>query len=235
MMANNETGVIQPIEAIGRLCKERGVLFMSDITQVVGKLPLDVQTLGIDIAPLSAHKIYGPKGVGAIYLRRRGPRVKLAPLIEGGGHENGLRSGTLNVPGIVGLGMAAELAHQQQNTYCNHTLHLRQMLEGALQTLPNATLNGHPAQRLPNTANISFGGIRPSGLLKSLSDTVAVSSGSACTSALMEPSYVLKAMGLPDELAYNSIRFSLGKDTTEVEIEAVIETVSKALSLLRNQ
>jgi cysteine desulfurase len=235
MMANNETGVIQPIEAIARLCKERGVLFMSDITQAVGKLPLDVQTLGIDIAPLSAHKIYGPKGVGAIYLRRRGPRVKLAPLIEGGGHENGLRSGTLNVPGIVGLGMAAELAHQQQNTYCNHTLHLRQMLEEALQTLPKAMINGHPAQRLPNTANISFGGIRPGGLLKSLSDTVAVSSGSACTSALMEPSYVLKAMGLPDELAYNSIRFSLGKDTTEVEIEAVIETVSKALSLLRNQ
>jgi cysteine desulfurase len=235
MMANNETGVIHPIEAIGKLCKEHGVLFMSDITQAVGKLPVDVQALGIDIAPLSAHKIYGPKGVGAIYLRRRGPRVKLAPLIEGGGHENGLRSGTLNVPGIVGLGMAAELAHQQQNTYYNHTLHLRQMLEIALLALPNATLNGHPTQRLPNTVNISFGGIRPGGLLKSLSDTVAVSSGSACTSALMEPSYVLKAMGVPDELAYNSIRFSLGKDTTEVEIEAVIETVSKALSLLRNQ
>ncbi len=234
MMANNETGVIQPIEAIGRLCKERGVLFMSDITQAVGKLPVDVQALGIDIAPLSAHKMYGPKGVGALYLRRRGPRVKLTPMIEGGGHENGLRSGTLNVPGIVGLGMSAELAHQQQNMYYNRTLRIRQILEKALLALPQASLNGHPTQRLPNTTNISFGGIRSGGLLKSLSNTVAVSSGSACTSALMEPSYVLKAMGVPDELAYNSIRFSLGKDNTEVEIIEVTTLVQQLLESLRN-
>jgi len=234
MMANNETGVIQPIEAIGRLCKERGVLFMSDITQAVGKLPVNVQTLGIDIAPLSAHKIYGPKGVGAMFLRRRGPRVKLTPLIEGGGHENGLRNGTLNVPGIVGLGMAAVVAAKNQQDYFSNTLHLRQMLEKTLLALPGAWLNGHPTLRLSNTTNISFGGIRPGGLLKSLSDTVAVSSGSACTSALMEPSYVLKAMGVPDELAYNSIRFSLGRNSTEAEILEVVTLVQQLLDRLRN-
>lgn len=234
MMANNETGVVQPIKEVGKLCKERGVLFMSDITQALGKMPVGMQALGIDIAPLSAHKIYGPKGVGAIYMRRRGPRVKLPALIEGGGHENGLRSGTINVPGIVGLGMAAELAHQRECEYHQHTLLLRTKLENALLALPDAHLNGHLTLRLPNTANISFGGIRPGGLLKALSDTVAVSSGSACTSALMEPSYVLKAMGVPDDLAYNSIRFSLGKDTTEAEVQTVISLVSEALVQLRS-
>lgn len=235
MMANNETGVIQPIEAIGKLCKEQGVLFMSDITQAAGKLPVGVQALGIDIAPLSAHKIYGPKGVGAIYLRRRGPRVKLAPLIEGGGHENGLRSGTLNVPGIVGLGLAAELANQQQTAYHRQTLLLRQLLEKELLALPHAILNGHEALRLPNTANISFEGMLPGGLLKSLSTSVAVSSGSACTSASLEPSYVLKAMGISDDLAYNSIRFSLGKDTTESEILKVIKIVTQSLANMPRQ
>ncbi len=234
MMANNETGVIQPIEAIGRLCKEHGVLFMSDITQAVGKLPVDVQALGIDIAPLSAHKMYGPKGVGALYLRRRGPRVKLTPMIEGGGHENGLRSGTLNVPGIVGLGMSAELAAETRTDYFNNTLYLRQMLEKTLLALPGARLNGHAGLRLPNTSNISFGGIRPGGLIKSLSNTVAVSSGSACTSALMEPSYVLKAMGVADELAYNSIRFSLGRNNTEAEIIEVTTLVQRLLESLSN-
>jgi cysteine desulfurase len=234
MMANNETGVIQPIEAIGRLCKERGVLFMSDITQAVGKLPVDVQALGIDIAPLSAHKMYGPKGVGALYLRRRGPRVKLTPMIEGGGHENGLRSGTLNVPGIAGLGMSAELAAETRTDYFNNTLYLRQMLEKTLLALPGARLNGHAGLRLPNTSNISFGGIRPGGLIKSLSNTVAVSSGSACTSALMEPSYVLKAMGVADELAYNSIRFSLGRNNTEAEIIEVTTLVQRLLESLSN-
>lgn len=233
MMANNETGVIQPIAEIGQLCKARGVLFMSDITQVVGKLPVDVQALGIDIAPLSAHKIYGPKGVGAIYLRRRGPRVKLPALIEGGGHENGTRSGTLNVPGIVGLGKAAELALSELLTYHKHTLHRRQLLERELLALPGTSLNGHPKQRLPNTANISFEGIQAGGLLKALADTVAVSSGSACTSALMEPSYVLKAMGVSDALAYNSIRFSLGKDTTEAEIRQTVAVVREVLAGLR--
>lgn len=234
MMANNETGVLQPIKEIGKLCKEREVLFMSDITQAVGKMPVGMQALGIDIATMSAHKIYGPKGVGAIYMRRRGPRVKLPALIEGGGHENGLRSGTLNVPGIVGLGMAAELASQRECHYHQHTLLLRTKLESALLALPNAHLNGHLTLRLPNTANISFGGIRPGGLLKALSDTVAVSSGSACTSALMEPSFVLNAMGVPDDLAYNSIRFSLGKDTTEAEVQEVIGIVTQALAQLRS-
>lgn len=233
MMANNETGVIQPIAEIGQLCKERGVLFMSDITQALGKLPVDVQALGIDIAPLSAHKLYGPKGVGAIYLRRRGPRVKLPAMIEGGGHENGLRSGTLNVPGIVGLGKAAELALQQQPTYYQHTLHHRELLETALLALPGASLNGHATLRLPNTVNLSFEVIRAGGLLKALADTVAVSSGSACTSALMEPSYVLKAMGVSDALAYNSIRFSLGKDTTEAEIRETVVGVGEVLMGLR--
>ncbi len=235
MMANNETGVIQPIKEIGALCKSKGVLFMSDITQAAGKLPVVMQALGIDIAPLSAHKIYGPKGVGAIYLRRRGPRVKLAPLIEGGGHENGLRSGTLNVPGIVGLGMAAELANNNLCNYHQNSLLLRTKLENALLALPEASLNGHLTLRLPNTINISFGGIRAGGLLKTLSDTVAVSSGSACTSALMESSYVLKAMGVSDDLAYNSIRFSIGKDTTEAEINEVIALVTQSLAQLRNQ
>ncbi len=229
MMANNETGVVQPIVEIGHLCKRHGVLFMSDITQALGKLPVDVQALGIDIAPLSAHKMYGPKGVGAIYLRRRGPRVKLPALIEGGGHESGLRSGTLNVPGIVGLGMAAEIALQEQNQYYNHTLALRKLLEQELLALQGASLNGNTAHRLPNTANISFAGLKAGGLLKTLADTVAVSSGSACTSALMEPSYVLKAMGVSDALAYNSIRFSLGKETTEAEVLQVVATVKGAL------
>ncbi|CAN5399839.1 IscS subfamily cysteine desulfurase [soil metagenome] len=229
MMANNETGVLQPIAEIGKLCKGHGVLFMSDITQAVGKLPVNLQALGIDIAPLSAHKIYGPKGVGAIYLRRRGPRVKLPALIEGGGHENGLRSGTLNVPGIVGLGKAAEIALQQQPCYYNHTMRLRQLLEGELLALHNTHLNGHTQQRLPNTVNISFGGLKAGSLLKALADTVAVSSGSACTSALMEPSYVLKAMGVSDEMAYNSIRFSLGKDTTETEVRESIARVKSVL------
>lgn len=232
MMANNETGVVQPIKEIGKLCKEREVLFMSDITQAVGKMPVGMQALGIDIASLSAHKIYGAKGVGAIYLRRRGPRVKIPALIEGGGHENGLRSGTLNVPGIVGLGMAAELARLNETKYHQHTLLLRAKLETALLALPNAHLNGHLTLRLPNTSNISFGGIRPGGLLKALSDTVAVSSGSACTSALMEPSFVLSAMGVSDDLAFNSIRFSLGKDTTETEVQEVIGIVNQALSNL---
>lgn len=235
MMANNETGVLQPIAEIGKLCKERGVLFMSDLTQAVGKLPVDVQELGIDIAPLSAHKLYGPKGVGALYLRRRGPRVKLTPLIEGGGHENSLRSGTLNVPGIVGLGMAALLALEEQPQYHEHTLRLRNMLEDELLQLSGTSLNGSKFHRLPNTANISFEGIRAGGLLKTLADTVAVSSGSACTSALMEPSYVLKAMGVSDALAYNSIRFSIGKDTTETDIITTIAQVTEALQKLSKQ
>lgn len=234
MMANNETGVVQPITEIGKVCKARGVIFMSDITQALGKLPVDVQQLGIDVAPLSAHKIYGPKGVGAIYLRRRGPRVRPTPLMEGGGHEGGLRSGTLNVPGIVGLGMAAEVARLGQADYYKHTLALRKLLEEALLALPNTHLNGHDSDRLPNTANISFGGIRGGSLLKYLAEQdIAVSSGSACTSALMEPSYVLKAMGISDELAYNSIRFSVGKDITEAEVLETVEVVKQALGQLR--
>ncbi len=228
MLVNNETGVIQPIKAIAEIVHAKGSMLLSDCTQAIGKVAVDVQELGIDIMPVSAHKCYGPKGVGALYLRRRGPRVSLAPLFHGGGHEKGLRPGTLNVPGIVGLGKACELANDLEK-YTSDIAHLRDQLEKDLLAIDGAVVNGSTKNRAPNTTNISFIGTVPGALIKALSDKVAVSSGSACTSAIMEPSYVLKAMGVSDEDAYTSVRFSLSKHTTKEEIDATITAVKQAV------
>ncbi|MDX2003182.1 MAG: aminotransferase class V-fold PLP-dependent enzyme [Chitinophagales bacterium] len=230
MLANNETGVLQDIASIGTLAKKHGILFMSDVTQAVGKIPVDIQALNIDIAPLSAHKFYGPKGIGALFIRRKKPRVSLPPLIYGGGHERGLRSGTLNVPGIVGMGAAAGIVNEELDIDKQRIITLRDQLQWAFQSLPNTVINGSLNYRLPNTLNISFTGLNTPSILGKLSDKVAVSSGSACTSASLEPSYVLKAMGKDDRTALASIRFSVGRFTSETEIDSVITTVKRLVN-----
>jgi cysteine desulfurase len=233
MAANNEVGTIAPIEAIGRLCKERGVLFHTDAAQAAGKIPLDVQALGIDLLSISAHKIYGPKGVGALYVRRRDPRVRLEPIAFGGGQERGLRPGTLNVPGIVGLGAALEIARAVLEEEAVRTRRLRDRLQKGIQErVDGAHLNGDPENRLPNNLNLSFEGVEGEALLLSL-EGIAVSSGSACTSEKREPSHVLKAMGVSDTMAQTSIRFGLGRATTEAEIDEVIGRVAGAVARLR--
>ncbi len=232
MYANNETGVLQDVAAMSALCHERGTLFMSDATQAVGKIPIDVQALGIDLMPLSAHKFYGPKGVGALYVRRRGPRVTLAPQIDDGGHERGLRSGTLNVPGIVGLGAAAKLAKRHLTTV-DAIANLRDALQEKLLQIEGSIVNGALPARLPNTLNISFKGVNSQQLVRQLADSVAVSTGSACTSAVMEPSHVLKAMGVSDEAAYASVRFSLGRYNTYEEVENISKIVADQISRLK--
>jgi cysteine desulfurase len=233
MAANNEIGTLQPIGAIGRLCKERGVLFHTDAAQAAGKVPLDVEDMGIDLLSLSAHKMYGPKGVGALYVRRRDPRVRLEPQMDGGGQERGLRSGTSNVPAIVGFGAACELCRQEMDAEARRLTDLRERLRKGIQDqLSDVTLNGHPAERLPGNLNLSFAGIKGEALLMALRD-VAVSSGSACTTASLEPSYVLQALGLDDELAHGSIRFGLGRFNTEAEVEAVIRDVVRVVHYLR--
>lgn len=218
MYANNETGVIQLIKEISVVAKENGVLFFSDATQAVGKIPVNVISDGIDMMAFNAHKIYGPKGVGALYVRRRDPRVKLTALIDGGGHEKGMRSGTLNVPGIVGFGKACELCEENMAAEAGHLKLLRDKLEAGL----SGVVNGKNTARLSHVTNISFG----EQLISAINKEVAVSSGSACTSALIEPSYVLKAMQVEDEAAFNSIRFSLGRFTTEEEIDYVIKKIN---------
>jgi cysteine desulfurase len=229
MAANNEIGTLQPIRAIGRLCKERGVLFHTDAAQAAGKIPLDVEDMGIDLLSLSAHKIYGPKGTGALFVRSRGPHVRLDPILDGGGHERGLRSGTLAVPGIIGMGRACSLARDGLVAEGQKLSRLRNRLqEGILAELAEVYVNGHPQERLPGTLNLSFARVDGQGLLMSLAN-VAVSSGSACTSADPEPSYVLRAMGVEDELAQSSIRFSLGRFNTEKEVEQVISEVVRAV------
>jgi cysteine desulfurase len=233
MAANNEIGTLQPIAAIGRLCKERGVLFHTDAAQAAGKIPLDVEGMGIDLLSLSAHKMYGPKGVGALYVRRRQPYVRLEPLLDGGGHERGLRSGTLPVPLIVGLGQACALCQQEMPQEAERLRQLRERLRQGLQErLPETYLNGHPTERLPGNLHLSFAHVRADALLSALRD-IAVSSGSACTSADPEPSYVLRALGLPDELVRSGIRFGLGRFTTEEEIDYVIEEVCRQVERLR--
>ncbi|RXK59619.1 aminotransferase class V-fold PLP-dependent enzyme [Lacibacter luteus] len=230
MFANNETGVLFPIRSIGAMAKEKQVLFFCDATQAVGKVPVDVQADGIDLLALSAHKIYGPKGVGALYVRRRNPRVKLTPLIYGGGHEKGLRSGTLNVPGIVGLGKACALAGGLMQTESGRLTTVRnQLLDGLLQT-GSCTLSGSRSFLLPHVANLSFTIPGANQLIARLNQQLALSSGSACSSALAEPSHVLKAMGINDEAAGGSIRFSLGRFTTEEEVAFALETIKKILS-----
>jgi cysteine desulfurase len=235
MYANNETGVIQPIREIGAVCKERGVIFHSDATQAVGKIDVDVQADGIGLLSLSAHKLYGPKGAGALYIRRKNPRVRLTPLIDGGAHERGFRSGTLNVPGIVGTGLACELARQEMANESLRLAALRDRLQSALQQrLGKITVNGDDQHRLPHVANLSFPGVEGSSLLNALTD-IAVSSGSACTSASIAASHVLRAMGLTDELAQSAIRFSLGRFTTDEEIDYVIERFAQIIPTLRKE
>jgi len=233
MAANNEIGTLQPIREIGRLCKERGVLFYTDAAQAAGKVPLDVEDMGIDLLSLSAHKMYGPKGVGALYVRRRDPRVRLEPQMDGGGQERGLRSGTSNVPAIVGFGAACELCRQEMSAEAIRLSDLRERLRRGIQEqLSDVTLNGHPNERLPGNLNLSFAFVKGEALLMALRD-VAVSSGSACTTASLEPSYVLTALGLDDELAHGSIRFGLGRFNTEEEVDEVIEEVVRVVHYLR--
>jgi len=233
MYGNNELGVIQPIREIGKLCKERGVLFHTDATQAVGKIPVDVIADNIDLMSFTAHKMYGPKGVGALYVRRKNPRVKVTAQMDGGGHERGMRSGTLNVTGIVGFGKACELARLEMESEAKRLSQLRDKLENALLKLEESYVNGSAEHRLPHTTNISFKYVEGEGLMMGIKD-VAVSSGSACTSASLEPSYVLKNLGLDDELAHSSLRFGLGRFTTEEEIDYTINCVTEAVNKLRD-
>ena len=232
MLANNETGVLQPVKEIGAIAKQHGIIFFTDATQAAGKIPVDVQADNIDMLCMSAHKIYGPKGVGALYVRRKNPRVSLAAQIDGGGHERGMRSGTLNVPGIVALGKSCAICLQQMDEESRSIGALRDQLEQGLTQMKNITVNGSIIHRLPNVTNLAFAGIAGNKLLTEISRTIAVSSGSACTSANPEPSHVLKAMKLNDELAKSSIRFGLGRFTTREEIEYTIDTVKAILQNL---
>lgn len=233
MYANNETGVIHPVRAISDIARKHGVLFMTDATQATGKIPVDVNNDGIDLLTLSAHKMYGPKGTGALYVRRRSPRVKLSAQIDGGGHERGMRSGTLNVPGIVGLGKACELCMEEMEADTQRILPMKNRLEKALLAMEQTFLNGALQQRLPHTCNLSFKYVESETLMMGFNKKIAVSSGSACTSASMEPSYVLKAMGLSDDLAHASLRFGLGRFTTDEQIDFAIQTITDAVNQLR--
>ncbi len=233
MAANNEIGTINPVAEIGQVAKQRGVLFHCDATQAAGKIPIDVEQMGIDLLSASAHKIYGPKGVGALYVRRRNPRVRLVCQMDGGGHERGMRSGTLNVAGIVGFGAACELAGRELTDEAERLTALRDRLhQGIAERLDHVTLNGHPTRRLPGTLNLSFAYVEGEALMMKMKD-VAVSSGSACTSASLEPSFVLRGIGVGDDLAHSSIRFSLGRSTTADEIDYVIEQVVRGVTELR--
>ncbi|HMK31793.1 MAG TPA: IscS subfamily cysteine desulfurase [Terriglobales bacterium] len=233
MAANNEIGVLQPVAEIASICRERGVLFHSDAVQAVGKVPIDVNQQNIDLMSITAHKIYGPKGVGALYVRRKNPRVQVAPIIDGGGHERGMRSGTLNVPGIVGLGKACELCMQDMPQESKRISALRDRLKDKIMgSLDEVFINGSLEHRLPNNLNISFAYVEGESLLMGIND-VAVSSGSACTSATLEPSYVLKALGTGDDLAHSSIRFGLGRFNTQAEVDYVAERVVETVNRLR--
>ncbi|WP_161890821.1 IscS subfamily cysteine desulfurase [Pontibacter russatus] len=232
MYANNEVGVIQPVREISAIAKKHGILFFTDATQAVGKIPVDVEADGIDLMAFSAHKMYGPKGVGALYVRRRNPRVKVTAQMDGGGHERGMRSGTLNVPGIVGLGKAAELAKQDMASDTARISAMRDRLERELTTIEESYVNGSREHRLPHVSNISFKYVEGEGLMMGVKD-LAVSSGSACTSASLEPSYVLKALGLSDDLAHSSLRFGLSRFTTDEEIDFAINHVKEAVAKLR--
>ncbi|MEM7796699.1 MAG: cysteine desulfurase family protein, partial [Cyanobacteria bacterium P01_C01_bin.118] len=235
MAANNEIGVLQPLEQIGALCQDRDILFHTDAAQAIGKVPLDVQAMNIHLMSMTAHKVYGPKGIGALYVRRRQPRVNLAPQLHGGGHERGLRSGTLYPPQIVGFAKAIELAVAEMNQEAERLVELRSQLLKHLNQLSDIHLNGHPTQRLPGNLNVSFDGIDGQSLLLGVQPVVALSSGSACSSASTAPSHVLKALGRTDQQAYASLRFGLGRFTTKQDIDraaqAVVETVQTLRSL----
>ncbi len=233
MYANNETGTMQPVREISAIAKKHGVLFFTDATQAVGKVPVNVHADGIDLMAMTAHKMYGPKGVGALYVRRKNPRVKVTSQMDGGGHERGMRSGTLNVPGIVGFGKACELAQQEMAADAARLSKLRDKLEQALLGLEEAYVNGSVEHRLPHVTNISFKYVEGEGLMMGFNKNIALSSGSACTSASLEPSYVLKALGLGDDLAHSSLRFGLGRFTTEEQIDYTIEAVRNTVLKLR--
>ena len=234
MYANNEVGVIQPIKEIAALAKKNGVLFFSDATQAVGKVPVDVIKDGIDLMTFTGHKMYGPKGVGALYVRRKNPRVKVTAQMDGGGHERGMRSGTLNVPGIVGFGKACELCRLEMDQDAKHTSVLRDKLEKALTQIEESYINGNVEHRLPHVSNISFKHVEGEGLLMGFNKNIALSSGSACTSASLEPSYVLKALGLGDDLAHSSLRFGLSRFTTEEQIDYTVEQITNTVLKLRD-
>jgi cysteine desulfurase len=234
MFANNEVGSVQPIAEIGKLTREKGVLFHSDAVQGLGKVPFDVESMNVDLVSITAHKMYGPKGVGALYVRRSKPRVRLTALMDGGGHEFGMRSGTLNVPGIVGFGKAAEIMKAEGIEESKRILALRERLRARLwKNLDSIQLNGSLEHRLPGNLNVSFAFVEGEALIMAIKD-VAVSSGSACTSASLEPSYVLHAMGIGDDLAHSSIRFGLGRFTTEEEVDYVIDLVTTKVNKLRD-
>ena len=234
MAGNNEIGTLNPLEEIGKITRKHGVLFHTDATQAVGKIPLDVEQMNIDLLSFTAHKMYGPKGVGALYVRRKRPRVRLSPIMFGGGHERGMRSGTLNVPGIVGFAKALELCRDEMESEAERQTALRERLHQRLQAeLDHIKLNGHPTQRLPNNLNVSFGYVEGESLIMGISD-IAVSSGSACTSASLEPSYVLRALGVGDDLAHSSIRFGVGRFTTEEEIDYTADKMIFAVKRLRD-
>jgi len=234
MYANNEIGTVAPLAEIGRTAKEKGVLFHSDATQGVGKMPFDVEKMGIDLASFTAHKIYGPKGCGGLYVRSKGPRVRLVPQMDGGGHERGMRSGTLNVAGIAGLGAACAICKEEMAAEGERMMSLRQRLnDGITSQLDEIYLNGHPTERLPGNLNLSFAYVEGESLLMGLKD-VAVSSGSACTSATLEPSYVLKALGVGEDLAHTSIRFGLGRFNTEDDVDRVTTRVVHEVRRLRD-
>ena len=235
MYANNEIGVIQPVREIGGIAKKHGVMFFVDAAQAVGKVPVDVQSDGIDLLAMSAHKLYGPKGVGALYVRRRDPRVRLTAQMDGGGHERGMRSGTLNVPAIAGFGRACELCRLEMEAEAVRVSGLRDKLEAGLLQLPEVFVNGSRQHRLPGTVNLSFRWAPAEGLITMINKNIALSSGSACTSASLEPSYVLKALGLDDDLAHSSLRFGLGRFNTENEVDYAISQLKTGVDRLRSQ
>ncbi|MBS1584897.1 MAG: IscS subfamily cysteine desulfurase [Bacteroidetes bacterium] len=233
MYGNNEIGVLQPVREISKIARKHGVLFFTDATQAVGKVPVDVQADGIDLMAFSGHKMYGPKGVGALYVRRKNPRVKVTAQMDGGGHERGMRSGTMNVPGIVGLGKACEICMNEMEAEGKRLSQLRDKLENALLELEESYVNGNKEHRLPHVCNISFKYVEGEGLMMGFNKNIAVSSGSACTSASLEPSYVLKALGLGDDLAHSSLRFGLGRFTTEEQIDYTINAIKTTVLKLR--
>jgi cysteine desulfurase len=233
MAANNEIGTIEPVKEIGQLAHEKGILFHTDATQAVGKIPLDVEAMGIDLLSLTAHKMYGPKGIGALYVRAAKPRVRLKAMIDGGGHERGMRSGTLNVPGIVGLGKACEIAQKEMTVEAERLTGLRERLKKKIcDQLAEVYINGHPTERLPGNMNMSFAYVEGESLLMALKE-IAVSTGSACTSASLEPSHVLRAIGVEEELAHTSIRFGLGRFNTEEEVDYTVRRVVEEVKRLR--
>ena len=233
MLANNEVGTIQPLAEIGRIADEHGILFHTDATQAVGKMPVDVAAWGVHLLSMTAHKLHGPKGVGALYVSARKPAARLSPTIHGGGHEGGMRSGTLNVPGIVGFGKACEIAREEMATELPHISRLRDRLEtGLFSRLDELHLNGHPTERLCGNLNVAFGYVEGESLIMGLND-VAVSSGSTCTSAALEPSHVLKAMGVREDLAHGALRFGLGRFNTEEEVDYVLDRVEEEVTRLR--